>query len=210
MTEIAAIALAAAVVVALVHWYAVAVANRRLLKITKPVVMVLLIVAALTLSPESQSMRNWFVAGLIFSLAGDVFLMLDREQFIAGLASFLIAHLAYIAGLATRFSSPLAAGMSAIVALGLIAVIGRRIHAGARDRDRRLGVPVAAYIIVITAMVVAAAATSLPLAIAGAVAFYASDAILGWNRFVEAIPHGRLLTMVTYHLAQVLLTLSLV
>ena len=40
--------------------------------------------------------------------------------------------------------------------------------------------------------------------------FYASDALIGWGRFVEARPWGDLAVMVTYHLGQVLLVLFLV
>jgi uncharacterized membrane protein YhhN len=73
-----------------------------------------------------------------------------------------------------------------------------------------MGPPVIAYILVISTMVVAAVGTLSPLAIAGAVLFYASDATLGWNRFVRPLPRGDLAVMVTYHLAQILLFLALV
>ena len=36
------------------------------------------------------------LAGLLFSLVGDVSLMLPNERFIQGLVSFLVAHLCYI------------------------------------------------------------------------------------------------------------------
>ena len=36
------------------------------------------------------------------------------------------------------------------------------------------------------------------------------DALLGWNRFVRPLAHGNLAVMVTYHLAQILLFLSLI
>jgi alkenylglycerophosphocholine/alkenylglycerophosphoethanolamine hydrolase len=39
-------------------------------------------------------------------------------------------------------------------------------------------------------------------AIAGALLFYISDTILAMDRFVNPIPHARLLTMTTYHLGQ--------
>ena len=45
---------------------------------------------------------------------------------------------------------------------------------------------------------------------AGAALFYASDALIGWERFVEARDGGHLAVMVTYHLGQILLVLSLV
>jgi len=59
-------------------------------------------------------------------------------------------------------------------------------------------------------MVVCACATGRPLAIAGALLFYASDATLAWNRFVERHEYGDTAVMVTYHLAQMLLVLSLI
>jgi uncharacterized membrane protein YhhN len=46
--------------------------------------------------------------------------------------------------------------------------------------------------------------------ILGASLFYASDALIAWNRFVRETPHARLTVMVTYHLGQVGLVLSLV
>ena len=58
-------------------------------------------------------------------------------------------------------------------------------------------------------MVVMAFGTSVPAAIVGALLFYASDGILGWNRFVQPLPHGRLAVMTTYHLGQIGLVLAL-
>jgi uncharacterized membrane protein YhhN len=43
----------------------------------------------------------------------------------------------------------------------------------------------------------------------GAVLLFASDGILGWNRFVVPLRHGRLLTRIPYHLGQGLLILAL-
>jgi uncharacterized membrane protein YhhN len=62
---------------------------------------------------------------------------------------------------------------------------------------------------VISLMVMMAFGTAAPIAILGAVLFYASDGILGWNRFVQPLPHGRLAVMTTYHLGQIGLVLAL-
>jgi uncharacterized membrane protein YhhN len=59
-------------------------------------------------------------------------------------------------------------------------------------------------------MVVVAGQTDLILARVGAVLLYASDGVLGWNRFVTPIRQGRLLTRIPYHLGQGLMVLSLV
>jgi uncharacterized membrane protein YhhN len=72
-----------------------------------------------------------------------------------------------------------------------------------------MAVPVVAYMSVISLMVVTAFGAGNPWGIAGATSFYASDATLGWNRFVRETGHGRLAVMATYHLAQLFLVLSL-
>jgi hypothetical protein len=48
------------------------------------------------------------------------------------------------------------------------------------------------------------------MGILGASLFYVSDALIAWNRFIGETRHGRLAIIVTYHLGQVGLVLSLV
>lgn len=195
---------------ALADWYAVATGLRRLRWLAKPAVMVALIAAASLLEPRDATVRAWFVVALVLSLVGDVALLLPRERFVAGLAAFLLAHLAYIVGLGLRASAP-AVGLVGLLVVGaVLASLGRRVFGAVRSDHSKLLLPVAAYMAVISAMVVAAFATGSPTAIAGATLFYASDANLAWNRFVAQRRWGGLATIVTYHLGQALLVLSLV
>src|SRR4029079_17999518 len=96
----AGIALVVTAAFALGDWWAKLTHSRRLEYVCKPATMVALIVTALALAPAAgqDGGRAWFVAALVFSLAGDVFLMLPSDRFVAGLASFLVAHLCYVAG----------------------------------------------------------------------------------------------------------------
>lgn len=202
----------ATVVVAFIDWWSVATDRRSVELVFKPATMVVLISAALTLvDPASQRSQSFIVAGLVCSLAGDVFLMFEERYFVAGLASFLVGHLMYVVALSAL------GGLSApLLAVGLVGVlvaagiVGSRIVAGARSRDNRLSVPVAAYIAVISAMVAVATGTAVPAAIAGALLFYVSDAVLGWNRFVQELRNGRVIVHCTYHLGQIGLVLALV
>ena len=89
----------AAAVTAAADWWAVASARRVVEYVCKPLTVLLLIGAALALHPEFGSRRGWFVAALVLSLAGDVFLMLPQDLFVPGLGSFLVAHLCYVLGL---------------------------------------------------------------------------------------------------------------
>jgi alkenylglycerophosphocholine/alkenylglycerophosphoethanolamine hydrolase len=201
----------AAVAVAVIDWIAVARDDRGTEYVAKPLTMVLLVAAALALDPADGAARAWFVVALVCSLAGDVFLMLPRDRFVPGLASFLLGHLAYVVGLrhlGTSLGGLVAGVVIVAVALPLLAP---KVLGAIRDHeDPGLTVPVTLYMVVISAMVVAAGASGVVLALVAAVAFYASDALIAWTRFVADIPHGRLLVMTTYHLAQIGFVLALV
>ena len=210
MDGLAVVLVAAAVVVAVLDWVAVARDDRRTEYVCKPLTMVLLVAAALALDPVDGTARAWFVAALVLSLAGDVFLMLPRDRFVPGLASFLLAHLAYIVGL--RYLGTAGAGFLAgvvVVGVALPFLAPRILGAIADSDDTALAAPVMAYMAVISVMVVAAGGSGSAVALAGAVSFYVSDALIAWTRFVSEIRHGRVAVMVTYHLAQVGLVLSL-
>jgi uncharacterized membrane protein YhhN len=97
-----------------------------------------------------------------------------------------------------------------VVVVGLAVVaVGRPLLAGVRRTAPEMTVPVAAYMGVISVMVVCAIGTGDGLAIAGAALFYSSDALIGLTRFVRSTPWAPVAIMVLYHLGQCLLVLSL-
>jgi uncharacterized membrane protein YhhN len=207
----ALLALAGAAAVA--DWVAVArrPEGRALEYVAKPLTLIVLIGVAVALDPEDGTQRGWFVAALVLCLAGDVFLMLPNEQFVAGLASFLLGHVAYVVGftLEDGFSAfGLVPGVVVVVVAG--AILGRRVlSAVRRGSETELVGPVVAYIAVISAMVACAIGSGDPVAVAGAVLFYGSDLTIALTRFERPRPWGPLTIMVTYHLAQALLAVSL-
>jgi uncharacterized membrane protein YhhN len=190
-------------------WIAVARANKPLEYVCKPAVMVALIGVGLTLDPTHAGRRDWFVVALALSMLGDIFLMLPRDLFVAGLASFLLAHLAYVVGLRIDGGSGAAWAVAALAVLVVDVVLARRVLAAVRRDHPDLTVPVVAYMLVISAMVSAALATGVALAIAGAVLFFASDTLIAWNRFVAPRKWMPLAIIVTYHVGQTGLVLSL-
>ena len=66
----------------------------------KPLTIVLLIGLAASVDVDDSLVRGWFVAALVLSMLGDVWLMLPRDLFVPGLVSFLLAHIAFVVGLA--------------------------------------------------------------------------------------------------------------
>ena len=212
MTTAAWVFVAAAGGLAVADWVVVSpsVRSKRAEYVLKPATMIPLIAAAAILDPERDAQRALFVVALVLSLAGDVFLMLPRDLFVAGLGSFLLGHLAYIAGFLLE---PRTAG-STLVAIAIVviaaATLGRRIITAARASDTpAIAGPVALYMAVISTMVVLAAGTGEAFAIAGAAIFFASDAMIAWDRFVRSFKWARPLIMATYHIAQALLVVSL-
>lgn len=194
-------------------WAAVARCWWRADYILKPAVMLVLI-AGLWLATRFAGAAAWFAAGLVFSLLGDIFLQLPERFFMGGLAAFLIAHLAYIAGfnpagLPVRWESLLVT----LAVLAAAAWLYRRL---ARALARRKSGPVLrggvlVYSLALTAMLLSALLTlfradwnTLPalLAAAGGLLFFASDCMLALNRFDAPIRNCKLLVRTTYHLGQ--------
>jgi len=182
--------------------------------LAKPAVMICLFVW-LYLNTGLQGLTLWFGAGILFSLAGDVLLMISLDRlFIPGLAAFLFAQAAYIVGFQNELSKVNAWSVLLVVIISVSAVrVMRRIASALREKGKnRLVVPVVLYAAVISVMLYAAMTTiSNPewksgasfLVSAGAFLFYLSDLILAWNKFVASIKNGRILNIAAYHLGQI-------
>ena len=209
MTAAGAAALAVAALAAVVDWVAVERGWRRLEYVAKPLVLVAVIVAAVSLHPADAWRRDWFVAAFVLSLAGDVLLMLPADLFAAGLGAFLGAHAAFIGGLRAWTAPAWAIALALAVVAAVGAVPAARVALAVRRSTPSLLGPVVVYMGAISLMVASAGAAGAVLATAGASLFWSSDLLIAWDRFVRPLAHGRLAVMVTYHLAQGLLLLSL-
>lgn len=191
-------------------WLAVSHRNAPLEYLCKPLTTGLLVGVALALDPSDPAVRAWFVAALVLSLLGDVLLMVPRNLFVFGLAAFLLGHVAYVAGMHVDGVEALRFFVGIVLAALAMALVGTLILRGVRaGPDPALAGPVVAYMVVISAMVASAIGVGRPLLVLGAVSFYASDALIAWNRFVRELAHAPVAIMVTYHLAQACLVLSL-
>jgi len=203
--------LAAIIVSAMLHLRADYRRAWRQTYIFKPLTTVLIIVFALTLSPHGNAgAKPLIVGGLIFSLAGDIFLMLPADRFMAGLASFLVAHLLYIAAFAAGGWN-----LTPIAALPAI-TIGAVLLWILLPRTGRMRVPVTIYATALLVLLwqsmgraTAVGDAGAWLALAGAAVFVASDATLAINRFVKPFRAAQLVVMSTYVLAQVLIAASI-
>lgn len=201
-----------AALAAIVDWYAVGRADGHLERWAKPAVPLILIATALLVDPQAAQRSVLLVAALAASLAGD-WLLLPPERFQMALVAFLVAHLAYL-GAFIVLGLHLPPAVAGLVVAAVVAVaVGRRILRAVAGSE--LGRAVGAYLGIILLMAVAATATGSVPATAGAWVFVASDAILAWGRFVDppgapaAATRQRLAVIVSYHLAQLLLTVAI-
>src|SRR5699024_11692442 len=80
----------------LYHLLAIYFKNRIVKYVLKPGTMALIIILADYNSALDYAFGMWVVVALIFSVIGDVFLMLEHKWFVHGFFSILVLHLVYI------------------------------------------------------------------------------------------------------------------
>lgn len=207
------------IVILLTDLFAVHTGNETLRYITKPLLMPLLIIYFLAETNSfTSSLKKWILLALVFSWAGDLLLMFESifsNFFIFGLVAFLIAHIFYILfyeniirkeGLNKNYWWFLPVFIYYIALVYLLSP-----HLG----DMKL--PVRIYGIVISYMLIQALQTgrikdlgAATLMIGGAVLFITSDSILAINKFYESFEYAGMAIMLTYGIAQLLITLGAV
>lgn len=151
--------------------------------------------------------RNLAVAGLLVSALADFAI---EYRFLAGLVTFLIAHLFYIGAFTMVDSRWRWARLAPIALWAVFALPFLARGAGA------LRVPVVLYGVVIFVMIWRAAAAAGPkpgwnsggLGLIGAILFGISDTLLGYNRFVAPFPGSDVVVIGTYWAGQTLIALS--
>jgi uncharacterized membrane protein YhhN len=179
---------------------------------------VLIVVTAVAWSGDFDQRFVFTMLALVLSLAGDVFLMQERDLFLQGLIAFFAAHVAY----AVAFGGPALSPYSVFLATTLLLVSGPlylAVRQGLRRKDKlALAFPVLAYVFVISIMVLTALTApgeqewsrgSIVAAAVGALLFYCSDALIGVHRFVKELSWAPVAIMITYHLGQMGLAYSL-
>lgn len=177
--------------------------------VCKPLTTVLILWTAWRSAPPlSERYRRWIAVGMLFSLAGDVFLMLPQDAFVPGLVAFLVAHLCFIRALLddARFA---ARPLALLACLGYAAL---NLWLLWPSLPAALYAPVVVYVVVLATMGGQAAsrawwhagdALAAPArwAAVGALLFMLSDTLIAWNRFRLAIPWAALWILATYYAA---------
>jgi uncharacterized membrane protein YhhN len=184
-----------------------------LIYIFKPFTTILILAAALlpgTFLPDPYARAIGL--GLLFSLFGDVWLMLPGNRFLYGLISFLIAHICYIFAFLTH--APAYGFLWPVLPLSLIGAIilvylWPALSAGLKGA-------VSLYVAVIVVMATLAVSRAVALfsidtlsAAIGALLFMASDAMLAIDRFRRPFHLAQAAVLGSYFAGQLMIALSI-
>jgi uncharacterized membrane protein YhhN len=146
------------------------------------------------------------VAGLGLSWLGDLLLTGKRTPyFVAGLATFLLAHLAYTAAFWIRGLDWFALGIGIAM---MAAIAGIVLHWLMPEVPGPMRAPVRAYVIAIAAMVAAAGAVGSPWLLLGAAMFALSDVFVAREQFVAKTSRNARIGLPLYYGAQVIIALQ--
>lgn len=184
----------------------------RLVYVFKPLTtLVIAALAVLLVGGAGRGYSQAILIGLLFSLAGDIFLMLPNDRFLPGLISFLIAHIAYLVAF-TRFvplgAAPLAYVLVALAEATILWILWPGI-------PRRMRLPVLTYVVILGMMAAQAITQAVVLdvqaawiAAVGGVLFVFSDSVLAYNRFRRPVRRARLIILSSYWAAQTMIGAS--
>ncbi len=184
-----------------------AVHNQPVKALSKPLASAGFIGLALAAGALGSVYGRWVLAALALSWLGDVFLLSSKPRpFLLGLASFLLAHVAYAVAF-VAFGQRLAWSLAVLAALALPAFFVLRWLRPHLPPAMRL--PVQAYVAVISGMMALAAGTfaagAHPILPVGAAAFYLSDLTVARDRFVAPGFVNRAIGLPLYYISQLCL-----
>ncbi len=172
-----------------------------------PIILLLIPVRKLL----SGKLRLGMVIAILFSAVGDILLALDGAVgnfFVPGLASFLIAQVTYAIlfwqhSKLNRQRLWLTAGYAPIAFILAWFIL---------PASGELLIPVTAYLIAISAMVLGAAFCNRPWQwlFVGACTFALSDSLIAINKFIEPLPYAGVAIMLTYYLAQYMIVTGMI
>ena len=210
MTSTALFLLVLAAAFSFLNWYSVGKRIASLEYVSKPAATIAFLLTVATFDVTHNAPWGWRIAAFAFCIAGDVFLMLPKDAFIPGLASFAIAQVLFTVSFATGETTASRVINGLLVAVPLATILARRFVTAIRTSGHaELVVPVCVYMVVISAMAVGAIGSGNAVAIGGALIFMASDSLIAETRFVKERAWHSVGIMVTYHVALTGLALSI-
>ncbi|SRR5258705_10412796 len=194
--------------------------NETLRRVSKPLLMPLLMIYFLEQTKVFISgLKTWIILALFFSWMGDILLMFEERKaifFLLGLSAFFIAQVFYIIFF---HNIRVKESIRGNVLLLLLVVVYYAILISLLSPQlnlppfRNMKLPVRIYGVVISFMLMLAMHMMLGKnkkagwwMMLGAILFVASDSLLAFNKFYSPFNYAAIIVMLTYGLAQLLIT----
>jgi uncharacterized membrane protein YhhN len=185
--------------------------------VTKPLIVILLVVFCWSSIAQKNKLFWLLVTALFFSWLGDAFLLFDAaipSMFIFGLISFLIAHIFFILFfLRVRRQNQLQRIHWFIITLIIIYLAA--LFSILKSTLGTLQIPVLVYAMVLCCMFLSSIhafdlSKNIPgkYCVAGAFLFLISDSMLATNKFYHAFAIAAFAVMLTYALAQLFIVIG--
>ena len=195
---------------AVADWTCVWFGWRRTHYLTKPLVMVGLMVLVGLVS-DGQAAAWLLLVALFFGMLGDVSMIgSSTQRFLGGVGLFLVGHLAYtMTFLTLGLDAPTWSWAGFAAAIALAIPMGRVLRGARQMGGTPVAAAVAAYSLVIATMLVLGWLTGSVWIAAGALIFVVSDTLIGLNLAEHGNEPPRLTDvqiLVTYHVGQALIT----
>lgn len=162
--------------------------------------------------------KGWIILALLFSWVGDILLMFETKgkiYFLLGLSSFLLAQFFYVVYFNNIRAREIIKGNALLLLVAVIYYSALTNILGPSLEKANLGLPVRIYGVVLSFMLMLALHTLLGknkkagwLMATGAILFVISDSTLAFNKFYSPINYGDLIVMLTYGVAQLLITMG--
>jgi uncharacterized membrane protein YhhN len=182
--------------------------------VCKPLIMITLGIYYVV-SVEREHRSTALIAAILFSLFGDILLLLAKtteSYFVLGLASFLVAHVFYIFAYRQHRGGNSASELQGVQRIRLafpVVLAGTGLVVVLYPLLGELRVPVVLYAVVLVTMALQAlfrfgrtVAPSFWLVFAGALLFMLSDCLIAINKFMMPVDHAELWIMSTYMVGQ--------
>ena len=191
--------------------------------LSKPLLMPILAGILITMvNIKTGKGHKNMLAALMFSLVGDVLLMIrpgSELLFIGGLSAFLLAHLCYLIAFRDDTATPYNAKWSLSDYVMPVLLVSHSILIGALMITNLHGIMLVAvplYVLVITAMGITAAMRTRDgftldrvILLSGVILFILSDTLIGVTKFMDPdIPYARTAIMTLYISGQLFIVLG--
>lgn len=206
-------------IVFLTQLYAEYIRSDSLRVVSKPLIVIILLVWIYSSTKLSTPFHKSVFTGLVCAWIGDILLMMQSNNssfFISGLIAFLLCHIFYIRAFTLDYLlKPHKKNPFFLLAIIVFASFCVSLFINLKPHLGTMQIPVLIYAIIISIMAMMAVSRfgrvnlfSFEIIFYGAVLFLFSDSMLAYNKFIEPLPNAGLIIMASYMLAQYFIVLG--